>query len=332
MTAAAPLAAANAPPTLTRTDVAEEIFGTASRALAAGYGVALVTLVGLTGRSSRAMGAQMVVLDDGRHRGHVAGGCVEAAIAAEAAQSIASGHSRILKLGKGSPFFDIVLPCGGGLELALQIVRDPAVFDRALAAFAARTAFSLALDLAADTISFDPAIRGTGWGDDGLFHRAFRPRTRLVVCGRGIEAETLVRLACASDLDVVCVTPDPQTARMAAASRAGVREITRPDAFDCALVDADTAVALLFHDLDWELGLLRKLLSRPAFYIGALGSRTTHARRCEALAAAGVPPSGIARIKGPIGAFGPARDSATLAASILADVLVARVGADDRAV
>ncbi|MBI1186685.1 MAG: hypothetical protein GC206_05040 [Alphaproteobacteria bacterium] len=52
-----------------------------------------------------------------------------------------------------------------------------------------------------------------------------------------------------------------------------------------ALVDDDpsTAFALMFHDPDWEDELLQDALAGPAFFVGAVGARATHARRCERL-------------------------------------------------
>ncbi len=65
----------------------------------------------------------MVVREDGRYCGFVSGGCVEAA-AAEALEMMGSGRDREIRYGEGSPWFDIVLPCGGGITLTLHKLRS----------------------------------------------------------------------------------------------------------------------------------------------------------------------------------------------------------------
>jgi xanthine dehydrogenase accessory factor len=109
------------------TDEPDEILRYAYDSFRAGISVALVTLVEISGGAARAIGAQMAVRGDGRYRGFVSGGCTEAAVAAEAIQALRKGHDRFLRLGEGSPFFDIVLPCGGGITLSIHILKkaDP---------------------------------------------------------------------------------------------------------------------------------------------------------------------------------------------------------------
>ena len=86
------------------------------------------------------------------------------------------------------------------------------------------------------------------------------------------------------------------------------------------LGDDWTAFVFVFHDRDWEDALLPSVLTQPAFLIGAVGSRRTHAQRLERLAAAGVIADQTARIKGPFGLIPATRDPASLALSILAEV------------
>jgi len=80
--------------------------------------------------------------------------CTEVAVAAEALDTLAQGVDRYLKLGEGSPFFDIVLPCGGGLTLSLHTLRDRQALAEVLSELAhrrpARDASSLALSILAD--------------------------------------------------------------------------------------------------------------------------------------------------------------------------------------
>src|SRR5215210_1523603 len=92
-------------------------------ASARGERTALVTITGVTGSSSRAPGTQMAVSETGAIHGSLSGGCVEAAVVGEAQRVIGTGAREHIRLGPGSPYIDIQLPCGGGLDLL--ILPDP---------------------------------------------------------------------------------------------------------------------------------------------------------------------------------------------------------------
>ena len=99
----------------------------------AGAGVVLVTLVGIAGSSPRALGAQMAVAADGDYRGSFSGGCIEAAIVAEALAVLDDGETRMVRFGAGSPYIDIRLPCGGGIDLLFTPRPDAAALGAILA-------------------------------------------------------------------------------------------------------------------------------------------------------------------------------------------------------
>jgi len=84
--------------------------------------------------------------------------------------------------------------------------------------------------------------------------------------------------------------------------------------------DARMAVVLLTHDPKIDDPALQCVLPSPAFYVGALGSTRTHARRLERLGALGIPPASLARIHGPAGLAIGARTPAEIALSVLAQM------------
>ena len=88
-------------------------------------------------------------------------------------------------------------------------------------------------------------------------------------------------------------------------------------------IDGGTAIALMFHDHEWEQMALLKALDTDAFYVGALGSWRAHARRVEGLVASGCSDEGIARIKAPIGLVHRLRDPHLIAASVIAEIAAA---------
>ena len=285
------------------TDDSVAVLRFAAQALAAGMDAALIVLTEIRGGAARPLGAQMAVREDGLYCGFVSGGCVEAAAAWEGLEAIASGEDRTVIYGEGSPWFDIVLPCGGGITLTIHRLRSPRPLLEVLSALERRLPATLRYRPRSRTLHADVTEGETGWQEDEFVVR-YRPATRVVIFGRSVEADMTAKLAEAAGYDV----------HIDDGSR--LRTLS-------ALIDAHTAVILLWHDLERELPLLTTALAAAPFYIGALGSRRTHERRVRALAERGFHPDEIARIKAPIGIFPRARDASSLALSILADVAAA---------
>lgn len=284
------------------TDDAETIINFAADGAETKYGSALVTLVEIRGGAARALGAQMAVRGDGGYCGYVSGGCTEAAVAAEAIAAIHKQADRYLRLGEGSQFFDIILPCGGGITLTIHVVQDVTPLRQIMSALRKRERIALRYNPSTQTIVAEKAYGvGTSSWTGSSFVRPYKPKLRLILCGRGIEMEATERVAIASGLEVFSFD-------------------RRTKDLDETVIDQDTAFAVLFHDLDQELPLLEAALRNDPFYIGALGSKRTHERRCDALWTLGYTPAQTDRIKAPIGMFGPTRDANALALSVVADV------------
>lgn len=160
-----------------------------------------------------------------------------------------------------------------------------------------------------------------------LFVDVHSPPPRLVVVGAVHIAQHLVPMAVMTGYDVVVV--DPREAFATPERFAGVT-VTHdwPDeALEDLRLDARTAVVTLTHDPKLDDPALRMALRSPVFYIGALGSRKTHAKRVERLEAAGLSAGEIARLHAPVGLAIGARSPAEIAVSILAQVTAVRRGA-----
>lgn len=288
------------------TDDSLDVLRFAADAFAGGVATVLVTLVEIRGGAARPLGAHMAVREDSLYCGFVSGGCVERAVAFEALDVIALGGDRQMRYGQGSPYIDIVLPCGGGITLSLHRLRCAQPLWAVLAAAEQRRPAGLRYDPAQQTLQSLAHGVGTGWKGQ-RFEVGYRPCTRVLILGRSAEAEVTARLAQAAGYEV------------------HASDGAEPGALS-ALIDADTAVVLLFHDLDRELPILQAALAAMPFYIGALGSHRTHQVRVRTLAGLGYLAQDIARIKAPIGIFPKARDAGSLALSVLADVAAARNG------
>jgi len=146
------------------------------------------------------------------------------------------------------------------------------------------------------------------------------PPLRLVVVGAVHISESLCAMArqCGYAVSVV----DPRSAFLRPERFPGVELIGQwpQQAFAALKPDSRTAVVLLTHDPKIDDPALLAVLPTAAFYVGALGSTRTHAKRLERLAAAGVSEADRARIHGPAGLSIGARTPAEIAVSVLAQV------------
>lgn len=267
-------------------------------------GAALATLVDIRGGAARALGSHVAIAADGRFCGYVSGGCVEAAVASEALIAIADGRDRSVIYGDGSPFFDIVLPCGGGITVAIHVLRDVEPLRRILEQVAGRVPAALRYSPETQSLELSQCPQRTCW-QDAEFVTVYRPVTRVVISGMSAEAEAVARLATTSRWDVVLHTGCEQDLAV--------------------MMDAFTAVVLLHHDLDAEEHVLDAATASSVFYVGALGSTRTHYQRSQRMKARGFSRQDIDRIKAPIGMFGPTRDATTLALSVVADIAASRL-------
>jgi xanthine dehydrogenase accessory factor len=153
------------------------------------------------------------------------------------------------------------------------------------------------------------------------FVRVYAPPVRLIVVGAVHIAQALAPMAVLAGFAVTVI--DPREGFVRSGNLAGIAAITAwPDeAMADIEPDMRSAVVTLTHDPKLDDPALAAALRSPAFYIGALGSRKTHARRLERLAEAGFTAEEMARIHGPVGIDIDALTPAEIAVSILAQVI-----------
>jgi xanthine dehydrogenase accessory factor len=137
-------------------------------------------------------------------------------------------------------------------------------------------------------------------------------------------AQTLAPMATMLEFDVTVV--DPRGAWATAARFPGVKVIKEwaDEAFQEMGLDVSTAVVTLTHDPKLDDPALESALKSEAFYIGALGSRKTHAKRKERLAEVGITEEMFARVQGPVGLNIGAKSPAEIAVSILGQIIEVR--------
>lgn len=258
--------------------------------------VALAIITGVEGPSYRPLGATMVIDAQGRSRGSLSSGCIEQDVILHAKQALSDGQIRDLRYGAGSPYRDLALPCGGGLDIRIIPAPDQVALKNARSQIGLRQEAQLTID---------PLVLN------------ILPQPRFLVLGKGPEARCFAALALAAGYPVELFSPDDETRRDFAHGGA----MTGAEWPQGLQIDPRTAVTLFFHDHDWEPPLLQAALASPAFFVGAQGSMRAHRARCEALMLRGVSPQDIGRLASPFGVIPSVRDPRTLAASVLAQVL-----------
>jgi xanthine dehydrogenase accessory factor len=298
----------------------------------AGTGAALATVVQTWGSAPRRVGAQLVIGADGRMSGSVSGGCVEGAVVVEALEALEDGQHRLLEYGvSDEDAFAVGLACGGTIRVLVEPVGEVLPVDlleELVSARQSRTAlaYEVNLELGVRRLlhgSYPERMRmdRSGFEADGeTFVAVHNPPLRLIVVGAVHIAQALVPMARIAGYDPVLI--DPRDAFGTGARFPGETILQDwPDEAVASLgLDARTALVLLTHDPKLDDPALIAALGSDCFYIGALGSKRTHAKRAARMQAAGFDADQIGRIHGPVGLDIGAAGPGEIALSILAEM------------
>ena len=301
----------------------------------AGHGVALAFVMNTWGSSPRPVGSVMVIRDDMAVEGSVSGGCVEGAVIDAAIESLTTGAGQRLDFGVAdAKAWEVGLSCGGRIAVLVTPIAEGGLPEEALG--------DLAGDIAArraGAVTFDAANGarlecGTEDGetvsalsdDESSFTFRQVPPRRVVIVGGVHITQFLAPMARQAGYDVAII--DPRAVFSATERFPGSDCLTAwPDEAMAELgLDTRTAVVTLTHDPKIDDPGLRAALASDAFYIGCLGSRRTHAARCERLTDAGFSEADLARLHGPVGLDIGARTPAEIAVSILAQMIAVESG------
>jgi xanthine dehydrogenase accessory factor len=309
--------------------------------------VALATLVSTWGSSPVPVGGQLVVGPNGQFEGSVSGGCVEVEVITEAADVLTQDWPKLLKFGVAEDVaWRAGLPCGGAISIYLEPLRrqrDASYLDQILTARGDRVSLAVLTTFATGERRLFEApgpmpneiasclhlgeSRLLDLADGQAFLHALTPPVRLVIVGATHIGQVLAALATRIGYDVVIV--DPRTA-FASQERIGeTMALTNwPEISLRALgLDTGTAVVTLTHTAALDDEALSAALCSDSLYIGALGSRKTHAKRLARLRTTGFSDSELARVRAPVGLPIGAKGPAEIAVSILAEIVKVAHGA-----
>ena len=290
--------------------------------LAQGKEVALATLVSITGSSPRPLGSEMAISSAGDVQGYVSGGCVEAAVAAEALQCLKDRQPRSLDYGAGSPVLDIQLTCGGRIGIFVRPIANLAAYVAALRqAREARQAIIVQTNLETGKMHVSSsAVQTRG----NLFVRRYTPPIRLIVAGGDPVTLALLKLAPQFGVEPFLLRPlGPALPPEGLAPECYDRRYLDEALHDLRL-DAWSAVYALTHDAHTDLAIASKALKSDAFCVGILGSRRKISNRLAALHAAGITAEDLEKLHLPAGMDINARNPMQIALSILSQITANR--------
>lgn len=332
----------------------KEVIDTIDGWLASGeMSIALAVVINTWGSAPRKAGAKMAfTAGGGSIAGSVSGGCVEGAVIEAGDEVLATGRPQLLHFGVADEAaWGVGLACGGTIDVLVEpfdvhayqaareriIAHQPVVTVTVLSGPEEMVGRKLVvgeeamtgglgpgLDKAAVEIAHQtmaPAIYTLPNGME-LFIDAQRPSPALVIVGGQHIAVALARLA--NILNYRTVVVDPRRAFGSEARFPDVDQLIQAwpgKAFEMFPLQKGMAVVTLSHDPKIDDPALCAALESDAFYIGALGSRRTNAKRHERMLAQGYSEAQLARIHAPVGLAIGADNPEEIALAIMAEVV-----------
>jgi xanthine dehydrogenase accessory factor len=318
--------------------------------------IALATVVQTWGSAPRRAGAKMALASDGRIIGSVSGGCVENAVYEAGIESLKTNRPQLLHFGVADETaWEVGLACGGNIDIfvkpldkdffeilasvienekpAVQITvihgpdellgRELLFHENGKVHGLLHTEWDEVVSkLAHETLANGISRRVVLNEDIEIFLEAILPSPTLIIVGGVHIAVSLTSMAKTLGYRTVVVDPRkawgnkerfPNTDQLISA--------WPPDAFKQIQVTRSTAIVMLTHDPKIDDPALKIALNSSAFYVGALGSKSTHAKRRERLLKDGISEEQLSRLHAPIGLNIGAQTPEEIALAIMAQVV-----------
>jgi len=313
-----------------------------------GHSVALATVIKTWGSAPRRIGSMMCINTQMQFEGSVSGGCVETAVIDQAINTIKTGQGQLLEFGvSNEQAWEVGLACGGNIEVFVKPITDEDVehFSRLVALNqhndAALVLTQLDQQSELEVLSIDQIIDHAQLSDKELAHNSLRQDRPLIIADDGgrffiqpINPDLNVFIVGAVHISQQLVpiinqlgfnifVVDPRGAFASAERFPGINLVKQwpNEYFSNAVLNHRSAVIALTHDPKFDDPALLAALNSNAFYIGALGSRKTHAGRIERLKREGVMDEQLSRIHAPIGLDIYATNPTEIALSIASELV-----------
>ncbi|MCH2080957.1 MAG: XdhC family protein [Saprospiraceae bacterium] len=319
---------------------------------------ALATVIRTWGSSPRPIGSALAVSTDMDMLGSVSGGCVEGAVMKKALKVIESGIPAKLKFGvSDEEAWAVGLSCGGAIHVWVEPfpafskdVKEVMAWEALQLALSNNKGIVLIRNMSADTnkhtvLQADGSVVGQSLSEDvqkaaqtaykerksqvieleegNFFLQVFPRKQQLLIVGAAHITADLVTLGNMYDFETIVIDPRGIFANKTQFPHPPSQlHLQWPEEvlhnYD---LDAYAYAVLLTHDPKIDDQALHILLKSDVGYIGALGSRRTHAKRVKRLTEAGFSEEQIHKIHGPIGVDINAKRPKEIALSIMGEII-----------
>lgn len=294
----------------------------------------LCTVIDAWGSAPRPVGSLMAFNSRGQLVGSLSGGCVEDDLLQRVLLEAPATVPQIIEYGVSPEENErLGLPCGGTLKIVVETLVPNERSSKHIAtlhdASQQRQCVRRQLDLFSGEFSVQASSeRASLQLSDGQLIHTLGPRYRLLLIGGGELSRMLAQLALPFDYEIIVCDPRQQIIDDWPLSQVTALQGMPDDIVRDYVQDEFSIVLALTHDprID-DMGLMQALQS-PAFYVGALGSQKTAAKRRVRLQQLDLPAAAIERLHAPVGLAIGAKTPAEIAVAILADLI--RIRAERR--
>jgi xanthine dehydrogenase accessory factor len=318
--------------------------------------IAIATVIQTWGSSPRRAGSKLAIASDGQFSGSVSGGCVENAVMEVALDSLKTHRAQLLHFGVADETaWEVGLACGGSIDVLVKPI-DIVLFQALRNAWIDETHSvhvtvirgsehilgremlvredgvvvgtignhrqQKALQLANDVFVHGESQRMMLDDETELFLEFISPPPTLIAVGGVHIAVALMDMAKTLGYRTVVVDPRSVWGNEERFPNVGQLIHSWPEkAFEQIKITRSTAIAMLTHDPKLDDAALKIALTSPAFYVGALGSKTTNAKRRERLLGEGITEQQFSRLHAPIGIDIGASTPEEIALAVMAQVV-----------
>ena len=288
--------------------------------------IALATVISTWGSAPRPVGGQMAIDQNGEIIGSVSGGCIEGAVITEGIKSLSDGKTRVKDYGISNDMaWEVGLACGGELKVLIQPlqIEDKIIFSL-VESIRKREVIKLKINTKSGLRTIDQSISQQSSSFNQLmneFIHIIDPKPRLFIIGAVHIAQELVKLATIADFEITLIDPRDHFATKKRFPNCQIINDWPDIALSKFKFDKATHLVTLTHDPKIDDPALIYSLKKNIGYVGSLGSKKTHQKRCERLSLLGFNQNDLNKIHGPIGLDIKAKNPAEIAISILGEII-----------
>lgn len=305
---------------------------------------AMATVVKTWRSSPRQPGSCLVVTKEGDMIGSVSGGCVENAVVTKALKVLETGQSELVKFGiTNEDAWEVGLSCGGEVWVHISPFYSAEIWGEVDHKIASNQGVAILTNLTdghTEVLNVDQnesnelyslaaeqyAKRANAMlsveGIDYFLH-SFSPKNKMLLIGSAHITAELIDLAHTYDFETIVIDPRDTFARKTDYKTAPDHlHVNWPqEVLGDYTLDNETYAVILSHDPKIDDEALKILIPSKVRYIGALGSKKTHAKRVERLKGYGFTETQIDRIHAPIGLYIGAMSAKEIALSVISEVI-----------